>query len=83
MHSPYPMLSRGASFGKKIGARLLGTSIAYVDYSNNFEKPTEIFLAYCGSCHIYYYDYRHGDDEYTICPHVTAPFEARLGETHL
>jgi hypothetical protein len=22
------------------------------------------------SCHIYYDDYNHGDDEYTICPHV-------------
>jgi hypothetical protein len=67
-HGPYPRVSREASFGKKLRARLLGASRAYIDYSNDFLKPTEIFLAYCGSCHIYYYDYKHGDDEHTICP---------------
>ena len=74
----YPRVSREASFGRKIRAMLLGATRAYMDYSENFDEPTEIFLAYCGTCHIYYYDYKHGHDEYTNCPHTTARLRAQL-----
>lgn len=62
----YPLIITKPPFWKSVIAKL--TPIYLYTDLEMFERPTKIYLSYCKKHRIYYLDYLHGHNNYTICP---------------
>jgi len=71
MPTPYPQIVKHPeTFSKmaRLNAKYLGIPVKVAIDTKNFDRPTDIYLAYCKRHKVYYLDYLHGYDEVVFCP---------------
>jgi len=67
---PYPRPAPDRlPLGKRLMTRLFGCwPWGWAGREEGFKLPTRIYLVRCGRCGRYFLDYKHGYEEYFICP---------------